>query len=145
MTEKQGRAREISRREREMRIELIQLEMASAVRVLGGEGSALVQNNVAARATRLPVTVVERLRWKKIKRVPADIADSVREALERHNQESLNRAKHEAFVAHKRAEILAERLMEVDPDFYGPEINRLRLSASGKRNGDDLASGEYLK
>jgi len=103
MSEKQGRQREISRREKEMRAEFIVEEMASAVRVLGGQGPALVQNNVAARAARLPVTVVERLRWKKIKRVPADIADSVREALERHNEESLSRAKHEAFIATKRA------------------------------------------
>lgn len=133
MTEKQGRAREISRREREMRVELIQMEMASAVRVLGGEGPALVQNNVAARAARLPVTVIERLRWKKIKRVPADIADSVREALERHNQESLSRARHEAFIAQKQAAILSARLMEIDPDFYGPEVDALRRAASGDR------------
>jgi hypothetical protein len=133
MTEKQGRAREISRREREMRTELIVSEMASAVRVLGGTGPALVQNNVAARAARLPVTVIERLRWKKIKRVPADIADSIREALERHNQESLSRAQHEAFVAQKRAEILSARLMEIDPDFYGPEIDALRRASSGDR------------
>src|SRR5690606_34842893 len=71
MSENQGRATEISRRETEkMRAELIVNEMASAVRVLGGEGSALAQNNAAARASRLPHTVIERLRWKKIKRVP---------------------------------------------------------------------------
>lgn len=142
MTEKQGRDREISRREREMRVELIQLEMASAVRVLGGEGPALVQNNVAARAARLPVTVIERLRWKKIKRVPADIADRIREALERHNEETLSRAKHEAFIAEQRAAILSARLMEIDPDFYGPEIDRLRKPAIGGRSDHDLRCGE---
>lgn len=137
MTENRRRSREISRREREMRVELIQLEMASAVRVLGGEGPALVQNNVAARAARLPVTVIERLRWKKIKRVPADIADSVREALDRHNEESLSRARHEAFMAKKQAEIMAVRLAEIDADFHGPEIDRLRrTAASGRIHAD---------
>lgn len=133
MSEKQGRQRGISRREKEMRAELIQLEMASAVRVLGGDGPALVQNNRAARAARLPVTVVERLRWKKIKRVPADIADSIREALERHNEESLSRARHEAFIAKQQAAVMAARLAEIDPDFHGPEIDRLRFNASGVR------------
>jgi len=127
MTENTGRDRENSRRETEkMRAESIVLEMASAVRVIGGDGPALAQNNRAARETRLPVTVVERLRWKKIKRVPADIADAVREALERHNEESLSRAKHEAFIARRQAEIMAARLAEIDPDFHGPEIDRLR-------------------
>src|SRR5690606_9242698 len=127
MTENTGRDRENSRREAEkMRAESIVLEMASAVRVIGGDGPALAQNNRAARETRLPVTVVERLRWKKIKRVPADIADAVREALERHNEESLSRAKHEAFIARRQAEIMAARLAEIDPDFHGPEIDRLR-------------------
>lgn len=133
MTEKQGRDREISRRDREMRSELIVTEMASAVRVLGGNGSALEQVNRAARAARLPHTVIERLRWKKIKRVPADIADSVREALERQNEESLSRAKHEAFIAQKRAEVLAARLLAIDPDFHGPEIDALRRASSGNR------------
>jgi hypothetical protein len=133
MSEKQGRQREISRREKEMRVELIVEEMASAVRVLGGEGPALVQNNVAARAARLPVTVVERLRWKKIKRPFADTVDQVREALERHNEESLARAKHEAFMAQQEARFLAARLVEIDADFHGPEIDRLRRLGAGPR------------
>lgn len=126
MAEIQGRDREISRRETEMRSELIVSEMASAVRVLGGSGSALEQINRAARAARLSHTVVERLRWKKIKRVPADIADAVREAVERQNEEGLSRAKHEAFIERQRASILAARLMEIDADFYGPEADALR-------------------
>lgn len=138
MTENQGRDRENSRRETEkMRAESIVLEMASAVRVIGGDGPALTQNNRAARETRLPVTVVERLRWKKIKRVPADIADSIREALERHNEESLSRARHEAFIAKQQAAVMAARLAEIDPDFYGPEIDRLRFNASGVRDAPD--------
>src|SRR5690348_15379695 len=137
MTEKQGRQREISRREKEMRAELIELEMASAVRVLGGDGPALVQNNRAARAARQPVTVIERLRWKTIKRVRADIAERIREPLERHNEGSLSRARQEVFIAKQQAAVMAARLAEVDPDFYGPEIDRLRFNASGVRDAPD--------
>jgi hypothetical protein len=136
MRPNQGRDREISRRETEMRSELIVSEMASAVRVLGGNGPALEQINRAARVARLPHTVVERLRWKKIKRVPADIADAIREAVERHNEESLSRAKHEAFIARRQAAVLAARLSEIDPDFYRPDIDRLGF---GDRDGRDEA------
>lgn len=126
MAEKQWRGREKSRREAEkMRAELIVAEMASAVRLLGGDGPALSQNNKAARATRLPVTVIERLRWKKIKRVPADLADAVREAIARHNEEGLSRARHELLIAQQKTEALAARLAAIDPDFYGPDIDRL--------------------
>ena len=138
MTPNQGRDREISRRDREMRTELIIDEMASAVRLLGGDGPAKHQNNVAARAAHLSVTIIERLRWKKIKRVPADIADTIREAVDRHNTESLARAKHEAFIAKRQAEILASRLMEIDADFYGPDIARLRGPCVGDRSEPDL-------
>lgn len=143
MTENQRRDREISRRETEkMRAELIVGEMASAVRVLGGSGPALEQVNRAARAARLSATVIERLRWKKIKRVPADIADAVREALERHNEESLIRAKHEAYIARQQASVLAARLGEIDRDFYGPEIHRLGFGAGDSRNENDRVGGE---
>jgi len=137
MRENQGRDREISRRETEMRSELIVSEMASAVRVLGGNGPALEQINRAARVARLPHTVVERLRWKKIKRVPADIADAIREAVERHNEESLSRAKHEAFMARQQAAVLAARLSEIDPDFYRPDIDRLGFGDRGGRDEAD--------
>lgn len=142
MTENQGRDREISRRDREMRAELIVTEMASAVRVLGENGSALEQINRAARAARLPHTVVERLRWKKIKRVPADIADSIREALARHNEESLARAKHELFVAQQTNAVLIAQLEAIDPAFHGPTIAALRREAVCLRGDADLQSGE---
>lgn len=95
----------------------------------------------AARAARLPVTVIERLRWKKIKRVPADIADAIREAVERHNEESLARAKHEAFIARRQAEIIATRLGEIDGEFYGPEIDRLRNLGKRHRPQADRMGG----
>ncbi|PZO78465.1 MAG: hypothetical protein DI629_12270 [Mesorhizobium amorphae] len=118
MSEISRRNREISRRETEMlRAEAIQSEMAAAVRRLGGDGPAKEQISRAARYARLPATVVERLRWKKIKRVPADIADAVREAVERHNVECQNRADHELYLARRQNAVLAARLAEVDPAY----------------------------
>jgi hypothetical protein len=117
-TENHGRDREISRREAEMyRVEAIQEEMASAVRVLGGDGSAKEQINRAARAAHLSHTTIERLRWRKIKRVPADLADTIREALARTKEESLSRAKHELFIQQQEAAALRARLAEVDPEY----------------------------
>ena len=143
MTEKQGRSREKSRRETEiMRAELIVDEMSSAVRFLGGEGTALAQNNRAARAARLPHTVIERLRWKKIKRIPADIADTIREAVERHNEESLARARHQLAIAERSNGALVARLMEIDPDFYGPDIDRLRRVFGDGRQEAGRSGGE---
>lgn len=114
-----------------MRAELIASEMASAIRMLGGEGPAKEQNRKAARAARLPITTVERLRWKKIKRIPADIADTVREAVMQHNEESLARAKHEAFVARQQAAIVLARLHQMDGDRYRKDIDRLRSVVDG--------------
>lgn len=143
MAEIQGRDREISRRDREiMRAELIVDEMASAVRFLGGDGPALTQINRAALATRLSHTVIERLRWRKIKRVPADIADAIREAVERHNEESLSRAKHEAFIERQRASVLAARLMEIDPDFLRADADALRRTADSLGRVTGLHGGE---
>lgn len=142
MTEIRGRDREIPRREAEnMRAECIQFEMASAVRLLGGDGPAKESINKAARAARLPHTVIERLRWRKIKRIPADIADTVREAVEKHNEESLARAKHELSIAQRLNAVMASRLEEIDPYFYGPEIARLRGSVIGVGDGSDLQGG----
>ncbi len=98
-----------------MRAELIQSEMASAVRLLGGDGTAKEQITRAARSTGLPHTVIERLRWRKLKRVPADIADVVRESVEQHNEEGLRRAKHELFIAQQRNTALLARLEAIDP------------------------------
>jgi len=142
MTEKRRRDREISRRETEiMRAELIADEMAEAVRLLGGGGKAKEQNRNAARAAGLSQTVIERLRWKKIKRVPADIADAIREAVERHNEESLRRAKHELFIAQQKNEILARRLREIDPDLYRTEIDALGRALAGDRSDADFRGG----
>jgi|UniRef100_Q11J32 hypothetical protein len=141
MTEKQGRATEISRRETEiMRAELIADEMASAVRLLGGTGTAKEQNWRAARATGLTQTIIERLRWKKIKRIPADIADTVREAVHQHNEGSLTRAKHELFIAQQKNAVLAAKLRAIDPDLYRAEIDRLGRPLSGLGRDADFPS-----
>jgi hypothetical protein len=138
MRENPRRETEISRREREkMRAELIATEMASAVRLLGGDGSAKEQVSRAAHEARLPLTVIERLRWKKIKRVPADIADAIREAVERHNEESLSRAKHELEIERAKAEALRRQLERIDAD-YGralPIADR-RADSGGRRVTD---------
>lgn len=120
------------------RVEAIQDEMASAVRLLGGAGSAKEQITKAARAARLSATVIERLRWKKIKRVPADLADAIREAVANHTEEGLARARHELYVAQRANEALAAQLMAIDPDRYGKEVARLRKPVAGNGRGADL-------
>lgn len=80
--------------------------------------------------------------WWKIKRIPADIADAVREAVERQNEEGLARAKHELFVARQQGAVMAAQLAAIDPDFYGPEIARLRGPSVGHRGQADLPGGE---
>jgi hypothetical protein len=142
MAEIQGRDREISRREAEMyRVEAIQDEMASAVRFLGGDGPAKESINKAARAARLSHTVIERLRWKKIKRVPADLADAIRDAVHRHNEEGLKRAEHELTIVKRQNASLLAFLEASDADFHRVEIDRLRRSASEDGRGH-AAAGE---
>lgn len=93
-------------------VEVIQKEMASAVRVLGGEGQAKEQITKAARITGLTVTVIERLRWRKIKRIPADIADTIRAALEQYDRETRSRAEHLLWLANQENEELRKKLAE---------------------------------
>lgn len=139
MTEQSGRDREISRREREMyRVEAIRDEMSSAVRFLGGEGSAKEAITKAAQAAKLSHTTIERLRWKKIKRVPADIADKIREAVARHQEEGLRRARHELLIAQQTNAALIAHLEAVDPAFHSATIDALRRQASDLRGDHDL-------
>jgi hypothetical protein len=76
--------------------------------------------------------------FRKVKRIPADIADAIREAVQKHNEEGLARAQHELAVAKAANAVMAARLSEIDADFYGPEIARLRRPLPGDRGGDDL-------
>jgi len=94
------------------RVEVIREEMASAVRILGGEGSAKKQVTTAARATGLTASTVERLRWKKIKRIPADIADAIREALEHYEKETVRRVEHKLMLAEQKNKALMEEIAQ---------------------------------
>lgn len=144
MTENQERATPIPRRETEiMRAELIADEMSSAVRFLGGSGSAKEQTLKASRETRLSPTVIERLRWRKIKRIPADIADVVREAVNKKNEEGLRRAEHELIIAKHREAALLARLAELDPDYFGPSVGQMGRSVpEGRRSTDQVRQGD---
>ncbi len=135
MKPKPGRDTPILRREREemTRAHCVQTEMASAVRVLGGEGSAKECTNRAARAAGLPATIIERLRWKKIKRPFADIVDQIREAVDRHNRVGLLRVEHEL----KIAEALNRRLVAELQNFMGVEADQLRERPSDAGAGTD--------
>lgn len=113
-----------------MRAELISMEMASAVRLLGGNGSSKEQITKAARETRLPLTVIERLRWRKIKRIPADIADVIREAVNKSQEEGLRRAEHELFIARHRETALLARLAELDPNGSWPSPDQMGRQVS---------------
>ena len=126
MEPKPGRDTPILRREREemTRALCVQTEMASAVRVLGGEGSAKECTNRAARAAQLPITVIERLRWKKIKRPFADIVDQIRDAVDRHNRVGLLRVEHEL----KIAEALNARLM-AELEGFAPHLRELQADS----------------
>lgn len=106
------------------RVESIRFEMSDAVRVLGEGGrTAGEQNHFAARKTGLPVTVIERLRWRKIVRIPADVADAVRDALDAATRRSEAHARHEARTLKRRVEALAALAdSPSDPDFYGPRV-----------------------
>lgn len=108
------------------RVEVIQDEMASAVRVLGGDGLAKEQITKAARKTGLTVTTIERLRWRKIKRVPADIADCVRDALERYEKESRSRAEHLLWIAQQENEMLRDQLTQYRLHHHSDSISNNR-------------------
>ena len=108
------------------RVEVIQDEMASAVRVLGGNGLAKEQITKAARKTGLTVTTIERLRWRKIKRVLADIADCVRDALERYEKESRSRAEHLLWLANQENEMLRDQLTQYRLHTHSDSISNNR-------------------
>lgn len=117
-----------SRRGAEMsRAEAIRSEMAAAVRLVGADASgADRQNEAAARMTGLPVTVVERLRWKKIRRVYADVADAVREAVADFDRRAEAKARHEQDLLRRRLEALAALADRPgDPDFYRAQVSHV--------------------
>jgi hypothetical protein len=121
MTEISRRNESNSRRETEMqRVEAIRKEMSSGVRLLGASGrNADEENAIAARLSGLSVTVIERIRWKKIKRIPADITDVIREAIDAYNTNKEARARHERdILATQLASFLSLTDQSSDPEFY---------------------------
>ena len=117
---------ENSRREAEMsaRAEALRKEMAGAVRLLGSDGrTAAEANDIAARVTGLPRTVIERLRWRKIKRPFADVTDAVREAVAHYNRRTEARARHEADILRQQLASLAVLAdHSSDPEFYSARL-----------------------
>jgi hypothetical protein len=116
MPEKLSQEREMSR------VDAVRVEMASAVRLLGGEAATTKEATwLASRKTGLPARLIERLRYRKITRIAADVADTIREAIaaQQAKQEAL--ARHEIAVLSARLGALESRFETVDPDFYGGE------------------------
>jgi len=54
----------------------------------------------------------------------------------------LSRARHELTIARAQNAALLAQLEVRDPDFYGPEIARLRGSSFGDRRHPDFQSGD---
>lgn len=81
-------------------VDAIRDEMAAGVRLLGGGPEVIAKhaNQRAARVTGLPIQTIERLRWRKIKRIPADVYLAVTSAMERHAQRIEQKARHDAAV-----------------------------------------------
>jgi hypothetical protein len=125
---------EISRRKTEMsRAEALQNEMAGAVRLLGSDGrNAGEANSIASRMTGLPVTVIERLRWKKIKRPFADVTDAVRDAVAAFNRRAEAKARHERNILAARVQALAALAdSQSDQDFYRARLAVVLEQAGG--------------
>lgn len=114
------------------RVEAIRKEMSSGVRLLGASGrNADEENAIAARLSGLSVTVIERLRWKKIKRIPADITDAIRAAIDAYNETTEARARHERdILAAQLASFLNLSDQSCDQEFYrarlAPVIDQAR-------------------
>ena len=129
MSEKNAQGQEMSR------ADAVRAEMASAVRLLGSEGStAKEETYLAARRTGLPTRLIDRLRYRKIARIAADVADTIRDAVaaQQAKQEAL--ARHEITILSARLHALEHQLNAVDPDFHGgetlPALQSLRSNGS---------------
>ena len=105
------------------RSDAVRLEMASAVRVLGSNGStAKEQTYLAARKTGLSSRLIERLRYRKITRIAADVADIIREAIAAHQAKQEALARHEITILTARLQALETRFRTVDEDFHCPDV-----------------------
>lgn len=124
------------------RADVIRNEMAAAVRLIGGGQDVVAKaaNQRAARATGLPITTIESLRWRKVKRVPADVYVAVQEALARHaaRQEAL--AHHEAMLTDLALSNAADVVRGADvPGIKGePEPRRVAREGRPSRGSMDV-------
>ncbi|ORE94123.1 hypothetical protein ATO13_08616 [Stappia sp. 22II-S9-Z10] len=75
-------------------------QMAHDVREIGGGSDvvAKIANLRAARLTGLTVATIENLRWRKVKRVPADVYVAVCAAKARHDARIEALAHHDATI-----------------------------------------------
>ena len=127
------------------RSDAVRLEMASAVRVLGSDGStAKEQTYLAARKTGLSSRLIERLRYRKITRIAADVADIIREAIAAHQAKQEALARHEITILTARLQALETRFRTVDEDFHCPDVapgiepaGRVGFVDSPVADGDD--------
>ncbi len=127
------------------RSDAVRLEMASAVRVLGSDGStAKEETYLAARKTGLSARLIERLRYRKITRVAADVADVIREAIAAHQAKQEALARHEITILTARLQALETRFRTVDEDFHCPDVapgiepaGRVGFVDSAVADGDD--------
>ena len=105
------------------RSDAVRLEMASAVRVLGSDGStAKEETYLAARKTGLSSRLIERLRYRKITRIAADVADIIREAIAAHQAKQEALARHEIAILTARLQALETRFRTVDEDFFSADV-----------------------
>lgn len=123
------------KQDREMSsVEMIQHEMSAHVRFLGRDaGNAKAEIWKASRKTGLNPSLIERLRYAKIVNIAAHVADTIRAAVqaEKARADEFERHERETFTA--RISAIEARLMAIDPDFYGPEVDRLRNANSRVR------------
>lgn len=122
------------------RSEAVRLEMSSAVRFLGQDGATAKEAvNIAARKAKLPTRLVERLRYRKIVRVAADVADAIREAVAAHQQKQEAAARHEIAILTARLQALETRFQTTDPDFHcfdiAPSLEPIGLAGADDRSG----------
>lgn len=121
------------------RCDAVRLEMASAVRLLGDDATtAKEQTQLAARKTGLSWRVIERLRYRKVGRIAADVADAIREAVAAHQAKQEALARHEIAILTARLQALENRFREGDSDFHQFDVAP-GIEPAGRTGADNLA------
>ncbi len=121
------------------RCDAVRAEMASAVRLLGNEGAtAKEQTYLASRRTGLSARLIERLRYRKIGRIAADVADAIREAVAAHQARQEALARHEIAILTARLQALESKFQSGDQDFHQFDVAP-GIQPAGRPRADDLA------